>query len=102
MDRERLERIGIYYDDEYEEAVPPNAGSDWGLGLVDFVVRPHLNAEYFPIATMASRKPAFIQAFCYYYANQTRRYGTIRVADKTVAPAVLQFRLFFRYRREPW
>jgi dipeptidase E len=51
-DRERLERDGVYYDDEYEEAAPPNAGSAWGMGLVDFVVRPHLNAEYFPAATM--------------------------------------------------
>jgi hypothetical protein len=31
MDRERLERIGIDYH-EYEEAAPPDAGSDWGSG----------------------------------------------------------------------
>jgi len=28
VDRERYERTGIYHDDEYEEAAPPNAGSD--------------------------------------------------------------------------
>jgi hypothetical protein len=40
MDRERFERTGIYYDDEYEEAAPPNAGSDWGLELVRRHVAP--------------------------------------------------------------
>ena len=29
-----------------------NEGSAWGLGLVDFVFRPHLNADYFPMANM--------------------------------------------------
>jgi dipeptidase E len=32
-DPERLEREGVYYDDEYEEAAPRNAGSAWGMGL---------------------------------------------------------------------
>ena len=49
-DPERLERDGIYYDDEYEEAAPKGAGSAWGMGLVDFAIRPHLNAGYFPVA----------------------------------------------------
>jgi hypothetical protein len=52
VDRDRLERTGIYYDDEYDEAAPQGAGSDWTLGLVDFEIRPHLNADYFPVATM--------------------------------------------------
>lgn len=52
IDRERLERTGVYYDDEYDEAAPLGAGSDRGIGLVDFVVRPHLDADYFPGATM--------------------------------------------------
>jgi dipeptidase E len=46
----RLEREGIYYDDEYEEAAPKNAGSAWGLGAVPFAIRPHLHADYFPVA----------------------------------------------------
>jgi dipeptidase E len=49
-DAERLEREGVYYDDEYEEAAPKNAGSAWGMGLVGFAIRPHLNADYFPVA----------------------------------------------------
>lgn len=49
-DPKRLERDGIYYDDEYEEAAPKGAGSAWGMGLVEFAIRPHLNADYFPVA----------------------------------------------------
>lgn len=52
IDRKRLEETGVYYDDEYDEAAPPQAGSDRTLKLVDFVVRPHLNADYFPSATV--------------------------------------------------
>lgn len=51
VDREQLERTGIHYDDEYGEAAPMGVGSDKTLKLVDFVVRPHLNADYFPAAT---------------------------------------------------
>lgn len=51
-DPKRLEQDGIYYDDEYEEAAPRNAGSAWGMGLVNFTLRPHLNADYFPMANM--------------------------------------------------
>jgi dipeptidase E len=47
-----LERTGVYYDDEYDEAAPPHFGSDKTLQLVDFVIRPHLNAEYFPRITL--------------------------------------------------
>jgi dipeptidase E len=48
VNREVLAKTGIYYDDEYDESAPPNAGSDKTLKLVDFVIRPHLNADYFP------------------------------------------------------
>lgn len=57
-DPERLARDGVFYDDEYDEAAPRNAGSAWGLGLVDFAIRPHLNADYFPMATMAMMERA--------------------------------------------
>lgn len=50
--RPTLEATGVYYDDEYDEAAPPNAGSDKTLKLVDFVIRPHLNADYFPQMTL--------------------------------------------------
>jgi len=52
VDRQRLQETGIYYDDQYEEAAPPNAGSDKTLKLVDFVMRPHLNAADYPGATL--------------------------------------------------
>ena len=51
-DPERREREGVYYDDEYEEAAPRNAGSAWGMSLEGFAFRPHLNAHYFPMANM--------------------------------------------------
>lgn len=46
-DRQRLAETGIYYDDEYDEAAPPGAGDARGLGLVDFVLRPHLGSDDF-------------------------------------------------------
>jgi dipeptidase E len=52
VDQDVLAHTGIYRDPEYEEDAPPNAGSDKTLGLVDFVIRPHLNAAYFPTATL--------------------------------------------------
>ncbi len=51
MDQDVLARTGIYVDLDYDEAAPPHAGGDETLELVDFVIRPHLNAEYFPTAT---------------------------------------------------
>ena len=51
-DPECLERDGVYYDHEYEEAAPQGAGSAWGLGLVGFAIRPYLNADYFPMGNM--------------------------------------------------
>lgn len=52
MNLAELTKTGIYYDDEYDEAAPPNAGSDKTLKLVDFTLRPHLNSEVFPAATL--------------------------------------------------
>ena len=54
VDREELERTGVYNDDEYDDPAPPGAGSDQGLGLVDFAVRPHLNSGDFPDADLAT------------------------------------------------
>ena len=48
VDRAELRRTGVYYDDEYEEGAPKGAGSDRGLGLIGFAIRPHLNSEDFP------------------------------------------------------
>jgi uncharacterized protein YndB with AHSA1/START domain len=33
----------------FEEPAPRGAGSAWGMGLVDFSIRPHLGADYFPV-----------------------------------------------------
>jgi dipeptidase E len=54
VDRDELERTGVYNDDEYHDPAPLGAGSDRGLGLVDFAVRPHLNSGDFPDADLAT------------------------------------------------
>jgi hypothetical protein len=48
---EGLEREGVYYS-EYGEAAPRNAVSAWGMSLVGFAFRLHLNADYLPMANM--------------------------------------------------
>jgi dipeptidase E len=82
VDREHLERTGIYYDDEYDEAAPRGAGSDWTLGLVDFVIRPHLNADYFPDTTIEfmQRAAAKIEVPLYAFDDET----AIKVVDGVV------------------
>jgi dipeptidase E len=49
---ERFEKTGVYYDDEYGEEAPINAGSDKTMHLVDFVIRPHLNSNMVPKVTL--------------------------------------------------
>src|SRR5829696_1844794 len=53
FDKERLERDGSYYDDEYDERTPKGFGSAFTLDVVPFGFRPHLNADYFPQADLA-------------------------------------------------
>ena len=79
---EHLKKTGIYYDDEYDEAAPPNAGSDKTLRLVDFVIRPHLNADYFPAATLENMAQwaAKIDVPMYAFDDQT----AIKVVDGIV------------------
>jgi dipeptidase E len=43
---------GIYDDDQYGDSAPRGSGSDKTLHLVDFTLRPHLNADYFDHVTM--------------------------------------------------
>jgi dipeptidase E len=52
FNRKHFEKTGIYYDDEYNEEAPINAGSDKTMLLVDFVIRPHLNSNMLPQATL--------------------------------------------------
>jgi dipeptidase E len=82
VDQEVLERTGTYYDDEYDEAAPPNAGSDKTLKLVDFVIRPHLNAEYFPAITpeLMERAAAKVGVPLYAFDDQT----ALKVVDGDV------------------
>jgi dipeptidase E len=52
FNRDHLKKTGVYHDDEFDEAMPASAGSAKTLGLVDFVIRPHFEADYFPQATL--------------------------------------------------
>jgi len=52
VDRDHLRQTGVYRDDQYGEDMHASAGSDKTLGLVDFVIRPHLNSDYFSHATL--------------------------------------------------
>jgi dipeptidase E len=52
FDRARLQETGVYDDDEFNEEMPSSAGSAKTLGLVNFGIRPHLNASYFPQANL--------------------------------------------------
>lgn len=82
-DPERLEREGIYYDDEFEEAAPKDAGSAWGMGLVGFSIRPHLGADYFPVAVdmaMMERAAAKLDHPMYAIDDET----AIKVVDGEV------------------
>jgi dipeptidase E len=82
VSREHLAKTGIYYDDEYDEAAPPNAGSDQTLKLVNFVIRPHLNSDFFPVATseFMERAAAKVSVPLYSFDDQT----ALKVVDGKV------------------
>jgi dipeptidase E len=54
FDYNRLQNSGVYYDDEFNEEMPVSAGNTRTLRLVDFVIRPHFQADYFPQTTLAN------------------------------------------------
>ncbi|HEY8597737.1 MAG TPA: Type 1 glutamine amidotransferase-like domain-containing protein [Thermomicrobiales bacterium] len=68
-----LAERGVYRDADFEEDAPLGAGSDKTLGLVDFVIRPHLNADYFPTATLErfARSAAALDVPLYAFDDQT-------------------------------
>jgi dipeptidase E len=80
--RKTLEQTGVYHDDEYDETAPPNAGLDKTLGLVDFTLRPHLGADYFPAASQENieRWAAKVDVPLYAIDDQT----AIKVVDGAV------------------
>ncbi len=62
---------------------PPNAGSDKTLGLVDFVIRPHLNlVEYFPTITLSYLEKAAARVAMPMYAIDDQT--AIQVVDGNV------------------
>lgn len=73
FNRKHFEKTGIYYDDEYKEEAPINAGSDKTMHLVDFVIRPHLNWPMVPQVTLENieKWAAKIDIPLYAIDNQT-------------------------------
>jgi dipeptidase E len=82
LDRATLETTGVFYDDEYDEGAPLGAGSDKTLKLVDFVVRPHLNADYFPKITLDTMARAAVKAAAPLYAFDDQT--ALKVVDGVV------------------
>ncbi len=68
-----LAERGVYRDADFEEDAPLGGGSDKTLGLLDFVIRPHLNADYFPTATLElfARSAAALDVPLYAFDDQT-------------------------------
>jgi dipeptidase E len=83
FDAERLKNTGTYYDDEFDETMPANAGSTRTLNLVDFVIRPHLGADYFPQATLANMERWAAKAAQPLYALDDQ--SALKISDGTVA-----------------
>ena len=84
-----LAERGVYRDADFEEDAPLGAGSDTTLGLVDFVIRPHLNADYFPTATLErfARSAAALDVPLYAFDDQTALAvtdGDVRVISEGV------------------
>lgn len=52
FDQNQFKKTGVYYDDEFDEEMSSSAGSAKTLSLVDFIIRPHFEADYFPQATL--------------------------------------------------
>ncbi len=82
VDQDHLARTGVYRDTEFAEDAPLGAGSDRTLGLVPFVIRPHLNAEYFPGATLENfaRAAAALDVPLYAFDDAT----ALKVVDGNV------------------
>lgn len=81
-DQEYLARTGVYRDADFEEDAPLGAGSDRALGLLPFVIRPHLGADYFPTATAErfARSAAALDVPLYAIDDQT----ALKVVDGEV------------------
>ncbi len=88
VDRERLATTGVYYDDEYDEGSPAGAGSDAGLGLVDFAIRPHLGSEDFPVSLLRPWRPPLPSSITRSTPSTTRRLSRSSATRSRSSPKV--------------
>jgi dipeptidase E len=82
VNRSKLEKTGVYHDDEYDETGPSKASSVKTLKFVDFTLRPHLHAGYFPTASLENMEhwAAKVDVPLYAIDDQT----AIKVVDGAV------------------
>jgi dipeptidase E len=78
FNQEHFDKTDIYLDDEYNEEMPSSAGSAKTLKLVDFVIRPHLESDYFPQVTLDNAERGSKKAGVTLYALDDQ--STIRVS----------------------
>jgi len=82
VNRSKFEKTGVYHDDEYDETGPSKASSVKTLKFVDFTLRPHLHADYFPTASLENMEhwAAKVDVPLYAIDDQT----AIKVVDGAV------------------
>lgn len=83
FNRDQLQNTGVYFDDEFDESMPSHAGSAETLGLVNFGIRPHLEAGYFPQATVEAAEKWAAKAEYPLYALDDQ--SALKVVDGNVA-----------------
>jgi dipeptidase E len=84
INQEKLEKTGVYEDDEYGDTAPMGAGSDFTLKLVDFTLRPHLNNSHFHHASLEGMEKAAAKVDVPLYAIDDRSAIKVDGNDVTV------------------
>lgn len=84
---------GIYEDNQYGDRAPRGAGSNKTLQLVDFTLRPHLNADYFEHVAMKDMEQQAAQTDTPLYAIDDAS-AVIVNGDKTTVVSEGDWRLF--------
>jgi len=83
FNRDQFKKTHVYRDDEFDEVMPASAGSAKTMGLVDFGIRPHLEADYFPQATLENAATWAAKVDYPLYALDDQ--SALKIVDGTVA-----------------
>lgn len=82
IDQATLATSGIYDDDQYGDVAPLHAGSNTTLKLVDFTLRPHLNADYLDRVSLRDMEQAAAKVDVPLYAIDDQT--AVKVVDGAV------------------